>query len=347
MKYQANICSNKITVREALKTLDQQPIKTLFVQDESKSIIGSLTDGDIRRGLLQEHNIDDNVMKFAQTEFNAIYSTELTPDKLRKLKSKSIFFIPLLDENNKLIKVLNLNDYKSYLPIDGIIMAGGLGSRLRPLTNDTPKPMLKVGDKPIIEYNLNLLKSYGIHNVGISVRYLADKIIDHYKDGSDREQKISYIHEDEPLGTIGAARKFEKFENDYVLIMNSDLLTNIDLARMFQDLLDENADMVVATTEYKVNVPYGVVETTENRISALKEKPTYVYYSNAGIYIIKKKVIEEIPKGKHFNATDLIELLLKNNKNVLNYPIQGYWLDIGKKSDFEKALKDVAKIDFE
>lgn len=346
MQYSENLCTSDITVKDALKLLDKLKDKIVFIQNSEFEIIGTLTDGDVRRGLLKELNLGANIMEFAQKEFSAIKQNDLTPNLLNDYRKKGIFLIPLLNSDDKLVDIINLKEVKSYLPLDAIIMAGGLGSRLLPLTKNLPKPMLTIGNKPIIEYNLDLLKSFGIKNVGISVRYLAEKIIEHYKNGESRGQKINYIKEDEPLGTIGAAKLFTAYENEFVLIMNSDLLTNINLSDMFQELLDHDADMIVACTEYKVNVPYGVVETDQSVITGLKEKPTYTYYSNAGIYILKRSILEQIPEKEHFNATDLIDTLIQKKQKIVNYPIRGYWLDIGKKQDFERAQIDVEKINF-
>jgi len=235
---------------------------------------------------------------------------------------------------------------KTILPIDAVIMAGGEGTRLLPLTKDIPKPMLKIGGKPIMEYNVDLLKSYGISHVTLSVKYLKELIEEYYQDGASKELEISYITEDRPLGTIGAVKQIEEFHNNYVLVMNSDLLTNINLEQMFDELVSSEADMVVATVDYKVQIPYGIVESDGSRIKALVEKPTYTYYSNAGIYMFKKEIIEMIPDNSHFNATDLLEKLLENNHKVTHFPINSYWLDIGKHHDFEKAQKDVKNIKF-
>ena len=225
-------------------------------------------------------------------------------------------------------------------------MAGGEGTRLRPLTLDTPKPLLKVGNKPIIQYNIERLKTFGVRNMTLTIKYLGHKLVEYFGDGGELELNIKYIEENNPLGTIGSVSLIEKFYNDYVLVMNSDILTNIDYEDVFKELLEKGGDMIVATTPYEVQIPYGVIETDGDAIIALKEKPTFTYYSNAGIYIFKKKYIDLIPKNKHFNATDLMEALYSSGKKVVHYPILDYWLDIGKHHDFEKAQKDIEHIKF-
>jgi NDP-sugar pyrophosphorylase family protein len=259
----------------------------------------------------------------------------------KRIKENGIKIVPVLDTNGKLVKVLNFELIKALLPIDAVIMAGGKGTRLMPLTENTPKPMLRIGDKPIIEYNIDHLKKYGIFNQHLSIKYLGDQLINYFKDGSSKDLKIFYINEDKPLGTIGAVSKINNFENDYILVMNSDILTDIDYSDLFNKMIQEDADMVVSTTSYDVKVPYGILETNGIEITNLVEKPTYTYHSNAGIYLIKREHLRLIPKNTHFNATELMLELIEQNYKVVHFPIPGYWLDIGKHIDFEKAQEDI------
>ena len=318
----------------------------LFLVDKDEKLLGSITDGDIRRGLIKGLGLENEIVNFVQPNPKFFSSDNFSLELMEKWRSMHYTVIPVVDENNRILKIVNFRTQRSYLPIDAVIMAGGQGTRLRPLTLKTPKPLLKVGGKPIVEYNIDRLNLFGIDNLTISLNYLGQQIIDCFGDGSKKEMNIRYVSEDEPLGTIGAVRLVENYRNDYILVMNSDVLTNIDFEDLFKELIENDGDMIVATTPYEVEIPYGVVETNGNTITSLKEKPTYTYYSNAGIYIIKKKHLDLIPKGEHFNATDLIDTLMKKNDVVLHYPILGYWLDIGKHHDFEKAQKDIKHIKF-
>ena len=340
------ILNKESNLNDALLKLDRNPhMQTVFIEDNDK-IVGTVTDGDIRRGLLNGLDNKNPISDFMNKSFTFLKKGSYDKIKLDFIKSKQLEIIPVLDENGSLYRIINFKKIKTILPIDAIIMAGGKGTRLLPLTEHVPKPMLKIGDKPIIDYNVDLLKSYGVSHITLSVRYLKELIEDHFQDGSSRELDIKYITEDEPLGTIGAVKQIKEFHNDYVLVMNSDLLTNIDLEAMFDSLLRNDADMIVATTDYQVQIPYGVVESTGGLITGLKEKPTYTYFSNAGIYMFKKEVVQYIPNNSNFNATDLLEKLIKNNHKVTHFPITSYWLDIGKHNDFEKAQKDVKNIKF-
>jgi len=342
-----HIISNHFSIRDVLARLDKLASDAiLFIVDENQALIGSLTDGDIRRGLIRELGLEDDVTKFIQGNPKFFVHGAFDFNQMQRWRTKNFKIIPVLDANSKVVDIVNFRLQKSYLPIDAVIMAGGKGTRLQALTKDTPKPLLKVGDKPIIEYNIDRLKCFGIINVTLTIKYLGQQLVDYFKDGSDKDLNIDYVEEDDPLGTIGSVSLIDQFENDYVLVMNSDILTNINFEDMFKHLLDKEADMIVATTPYEVQIPYGVIETEGDYIVALKEKPTFTYYSNAGIYIFKKEYVNSIPKGKHFNATDLMEALYSNGKKVVHYPILDYWLDIGKPHDFEKAQKDIKHIKF-
>lgn len=342
-----HLIKKDFSVRKVLSIIDKLGWDgILFLVDDDKKLIGSLTDGDIRRGIISGLSLEDNIEKYVQKNPQQFRKEAFSIKQLKKWRENDYKIIPVLNEENKVIDIINFRLQKSYLPIDAVIMAGGEGTRLRPLTLDTPKPLLKVGDKPIIEYNIDRLKNYGIRNITLTIKYLGQQLIDYFGDGQDKDLNINYIAEEKPLGTIGAINQIKTFHNDYVLVMNSDLLTNIEFEGMFQELLEKEGDMIVATTPYEVKIPYGVVEIEGEKIVALKEKPTYTYYSNAGIYIFKKKYIDLIPKNQCFNATDLMEVLYKTGEKVIHYPILGYWLDIGKPHDYEKAQKDIKHINF-
>jgi len=342
-----HLITNNLSVRQVLARFDELASDAiLFIVDHEDKLVGSLTDGDIRRGLIKGLDLQDEIMSFIQGNPKYCRKDQFDLAKLKEWRAKNFKIIPVLNEDDQIIDIINFRHQKSFLPIDAVIMAGGQGSRLRPLTLQTPKPLLKVGGKPIIEYNIDRLKAFGIKNVTISIKYLGEQLIDYFADGKDRNMSIAYVEEDEPLGTIGSVSLIEEFMNDYILVMNSDLLTNIDFEEMFSELLDKEGEMIVATTPYEVEIPYGVIETNGDRITNLREKPVYTYYSNAGIYMFKKEHLALIPNNTHFNATDLMEALYSREKKVIHYPILDYWLDIGKPHDYEKAQKDIKHIKF-
>lgn len=347
MQINKHIILTTETVRGALKGLnDLSGDAVLFILNEQKQLIGSITDGDIRRGLINGLDLQSPIMDFATKAPKTLSHKNYDPTLIEEYRKKKYQIVPLVNEDKHIIDLLNFTHQKSYLPLQAVIMAGGKGTRLRPQTLHTPKPLLKIGGKPIIEYNIDRLRAYGINNLTISINYLGDQLIDAFKDGAEKNMNISYIDEDQPLGTIGAVGQIQEFPNDYILVMNSDILSNIDLEQMFNDFYKSNADIIVATTSYKVDIPYGIIETNGDQITGLKEKPTYTYYSNAGIYMFKKALVSFIPDNTIFNATDLLEKAIEQKLNVMHYNILGYWLDIGKPNDFEKAQKDIHNIIF-
>ncbi len=335
------------TIKQALIQLDiLAKDAILFVIDENEKLIGTLTDGDVRRGLIRGIGIDDKVESIIQSDPKYIRKGERDINKVIEYREGNFRILPIIDNEDKVVNVINFREIRSYLPIDAVIMAGGRGQRLQPLTDRTPKPLLRVGDKCIMERNVDRLALYGIDDFWFSVRYLGEQIASHFGDGKQRNIRIDYIWESEPLGTIGAVSKIANFAHDYILVMNSDLLTNLDYEHFYIDFIKQNADFAVATIPYQVSIPYAVLETIDGEINSFKEKPTYTYYSNGGIYLMKKEVLGYIPKQNHFNATDLMEKLIKENKKVISYPLLGYWLDIGNHEDFAKAQIDINNIKF-
>lgn len=336
------------SVRSALSKLDKLgPDAILFVADADRRLIGSLTDGDLRRGFINNLSFDDSILRYIQNEPVSIMKNNYSLAQLEEYRLKNFKIIPILNEDGVIIDILNFRTQRTIIPADALLMAGGEGKRLRPLTEKTPKPLLKVGNKPIIEHNIDRLINVGIKNINLSINYLGDQLISYFGDGANKNAHISYVEEDKPLGTIGSILLVNDFNHDDVLVMNSDLLTNIDFADFFTVFKDSNADMAVAATSYHVDVPYAVLEVNEeNQVSSLKEKPRYTYYSNAGIYLLKRSVLEMIPADVFYDITDLMDAILDANKKLITYPIVGYWLDIGKHEDFKKAQEDIKHINF-
>jgi dTDP-glucose pyrophosphorylase len=345
---QMHIIYEHETVRDALiKLNDLRSDAILFVCDYNNKLLGSLTDGDLRRGFIRGLDFDTPLMDYVLPDPLFIYQDELHMADTASLKKRHFLIVPIVDRNRVIVDVLNLRVNYSLIPADVIIMAGGRGQRLMPLTENTPKPMLHVGDKPILEHNIDRLIKFGIKNIHISVNYLAHVIKDYFANGEEKGVSIEYICENKPMGTLGSIKLAERLEHDYFLVMNSDILTNIDFAHFFQTFIRSGADMAMATTSYQVEIPYGVVEVDgANVVSSLKEKPRYTYYSNAGIYIAKKELLTMVPDDEFYNVTDLMESLIKSNKKLISYPILGYWLDVGKHEDFQKAQEDIKYISF-
>lgn len=315
------------------RTHDSQ---TLFVVDDAGKMVGTATDGDIRRGLIKGATLKDAVKTVMHTQFK--YATEglNSAKQLKAFREEGIFFVPLLDKDGYIKDVFNLIKHRNYLPVDAVLMAGGKGERLRPLTEKTPKPLLKVGDKAIIDHNIDRLLSYGVEHISVTVNYLKEQLEEHYS-LPHNGLKVNCVREPKFLGTIGSIKFVDHFYNDTVLVMNSDVFTNINYEDFYLHFMEHDAEMSVAALPYTVSVPYGIFDLEGRNIQGLIEKPTYNYYANAGIYLIKRRALDEIPVDTFFHATDLIEKLIAEGKKVIRFPLNGTWIDIGNPQEYQKA----------
>ena len=346
-KYSEHLIRKGSTIKEALLMLDALASDAiLFVVDDNDGLIGTITDGDVRRALIKDYTTDNMVDEIIQDNPKSIEKDNYDIHKVIEYRESKFRILPIVDKDKRIVNVINFGRIKSYLPLDAVIMAGGRGSRLQPMTDTKPKPLLEIGSKPIMEHNVDRLALFGIDDFWFSIRYLGEQIQDYFGKGVNKNVSIEYITEDEPLGTLGAVSKVSAFKHDYVLVTNSDILTNLDYEAFFLDFIKEGADMSIVSIPYRVDIPYAVLETENNVIKDFKEKPTYTYYSNGGIYLVKREILESIPNNTFYNATDLIDDLIKDNKKVISYPFSNYWLDIGKPADFEKAQRDINQIKF-
>jgi len=347
INFRNHLIKSSTSIREALQQLDILASDAiLFVIDSEGRLKGSLTDGDVRRGLLKGVSIDKTVSEVVKDNPKFIRKEAIDIRQIIQFRSENFKIIPVVDSDLKVLSIVNFNYVRSYLPIDAIIMAGGKGMRLKPLTENKPKPLLMVGEKTIMEHNVDRLSLYGIVDFWFSVKYLGNQIVDYFGDGKDKNRSIEYVWEDEPLGTIGSASKIDNLRHEHILVSNSDILTNLDYEAFYLDFLEKDADCAVLTIPYNVSIPYAVLETSNGYVLDFKEKPTYTYYSNGGIYLMKRSVLNYIPKDTFFNATDLMEKLISENKKVISFPLSGYWLDVGNHKDFNQAQLDIKNIKF-
>ena len=339
-----HIINKEVTLLEALSrinTLYPDPL-VLFVVDDNQRMVGTLTDGDSRRALISGASVNDKAERVMHQDFNFMKVDDIHNVKeIRRQKEMLMKLVPILDDEKHIVDIINLEKYKTRLPVDAVMMAGGKGERLRPLTEKTPKPLLPVGDKAIIDHNVDRLINYGIKNISVTVNYLKEQIEEHYQEPRNGIQ-IQTVREPKFLGTIGSIKFVPKFYNDTVLLMNSDVFTNIDYEDFFLHFQQHDAEMSVAAIPYNVSIPYGILDLDGRNIQGLLEKPKYTYYANAGIYLIKRRALDEIPNDTFFNATDLVEKLIAEGKKVIRYPLNGTWIDIGNPQEYQKA-KDLVK----
>ena len=327
-----NHTEKAIKALEKLNILGENKSQTLFVLNKQK-LVGTLTDGDVRRGLLRGHNLSSSVNLFMNIDFKFINQNQIDLDTISSIKKLKIKLLPILDDQNRIVELIDLSKKITKLPVSAVLMAGGLGSRLRPLTNNTPKPMLTVGDKPIIEHNIDRLIEYGIDEIYISVNYLKEQIIDYFGDGTSKGVSIKYIIEDRPMGTIGALSMIKKVSNSTILLMNSDILTDANLELMYRNFIKSRKKMMILSIPYTIDIPYAVIETIDDKVLDFKEKPSITYHTNGGMYLLNSSSISKIPKNSFYNATDLMQKFL--NSDLVHYSHKGNWIDIGRPEDFK------------
>jgi Nucleoside-diphosphate-sugar pyrophosphorylase involved in lipopolysaccharide biosynthesis/translation initiation factor 2B, gamma/epsilon subunits (eIF-2Bgamma/eIF-2Bepsilon) len=329
------------TIIEALRRLNELSgdVMTLIVTDESNRMLGTVTDGDIRRGLLNGVTPADLIDRVIHTGFMAIHTGQKPLERintLRQARKKGIALLPELRPDGTINRLINLNRTDTLLPLTAILMAGGQGERLRPLTLTTPKPLLEIDGRPIIDYNIERLARAGITDVWVTVRYLASQIKDYF--ATPRHGlRVKCVEETTPLGTIGSAALVPRTLQGDTLVMNSDLLTTVNLEEMYLRHIEENADITIAAIPYTVSVPYAILSTEGTKVTALEEKPTYSHMANAGIYIFSNRVLSALSPDEHTDATELIEAAMNQQMTVTYYPINGTWIDIGSPADFRHA----------
>lgn len=339
-----HIVNQNITLLEALSRINvlaPDPL-VLFVVDDENRMVGTLTDGDSRRALIAGASVNDKAEKIMLRNFRYMRLDDINNVlEIRHQKELLMKLVPILDEDRHIVDIINLDKYKTRLPVDAVLMAGGKGERLRPLTEKTPKPLLPVGDKAIIDHNVDRLISYGVSHISVTVNYLREQIEDHFQEPRNGV-KIQTVREPKFLGTIGSIRFVPNFYNDTVLLMNSDVFTNVDYEDFYLHFQQHDAEMSVAAIPYNVSIPYGILDLNGRNIQGLIEKPKYTYYANAGIYLINRSALNEIPEDSFFNATDFVEKLIEEGKKVIRYPLNGTWIDIGNPQEYQKA-QDLVK----
>jgi len=331
--------SENSTIREVLSVIKNGAMKIALVMKDKK-LLGVVTDSDVREGLLNDLSLSDNIKNIYNKNPLLCYEDDPKQNIIEKALDRKIQQIPILNINNEVVGIEELDELlKPKTKTNKVIlMVGGLGTRLRPLTDEIPKPMLRVGDKPILETIILNFKKYGFVNIVMCVNYKSHIIENYFKDGSEFGVNIEYIYEKERMGTAGALGLLKKIPNEPFFIMNGDLLTNINFEHLLMHHTKNKALATMCLRKYEYDIPYGVVNLNKNKqIISIKEKPIYNYFVNGGIYLINPSVLECIPKGEFFDMPSLFEILLNDGKICNSYIIKEYWLDIGRLGDYEKA----------
>lgn len=339
-----------MSVRQAIAQIDQGCEGFALVIDKGGRLLATLTDGDVRRSLLQGLDLDASVRSFLKAESARPWPEPITAPVgsspvtlLRLMGERLIRHIPLVDGQDRVVALGLLSRFvrQRELPLKAVIMAGGLGTRLRPLTEGTPKPMLPVGDRPLLQRIVEQLGEAGIRSIDITTHYRPDQIRQHFGDGSSFGALVRYSHESEPLGTAGALRQLRVEGNEPLLVINGDVLTTVNFRAMFDYHKEHGADVTVGVRRYALEVPYGVVDCDGPFVKEIREKPEINFFVNAGIYLVEPEVCALIPENQRFDMTDLIARVTETGGRAVSFPIHEYWLDIGRQVDYERAQEDL------
>jgi dTDP-glucose pyrophosphorylase/CBS domain-containing protein len=341
--------SQEHTIRDAIEMLNRNERGIVLITDDQRRLLGTITDGDIRRAILAGSELDTQVRDLLIKKPESLYPSPITapveanPDELLRLMRKyGVQQIPIVNQEDQVVDLVTMEDLLSddNLPLQAVIMAGGFGTRLRPLTEELPKPMLPIGDQPVMELMLERLGRAGIKRVNITTHYLPEKIQEYFGNGQSFGVELNYVNEERPLGTAGAIGLMEPADTP-LLVINGDILTKIDFRAMLKYHRKHEADLTVGVRQYDLEVPYGVLECEGPYVRGLQEKPKYNFLVNAGIYLLSPSVYEYIPSDRKFDMTDLIERLLEDERRVASFPIVEYWLDIGEPADYQQAQEDL------
>ena len=347
MKDWKNVMVSPTTsIRETIRIIDQGALKIALVVDEGNHLIGTVSDGDIRRGILNGCELENAVQQIMNVSPSVANKNDGREKIFALMRQKQIYQIPLVDGNGVLVGLEVIDTILNSAPRDNwiVLMAGGLGTRLKQLTAETPKPLLKVGDKPILETILDSFIEHGFSRFFISVNYKSEMIEEYFGDGSRWGVQIDYLREDKKLGTAGALSLLPDKPPAPIVVMNGDLLTKVN----FQQLLNFHTEHVSSATmcvrEYDFQVPYGVVKLDQHRILSIVEKPIQRFFVNAGIYVLEPEVLEMIPYDTYLDMPPLFDKLVSLEKETAVFPIREYWLDIGRMDDFERAQLEFTKV---
>lgn len=334
------------TIYKTLEAIDRSSLQIAFVIDENGCFLGTVTDGDIRRGILKGFSLDSNIEHIMNTNYSFSRVEDAREKVLAIMTNKRLHQIPIIDSNGCLVGIHTIDSLLQEGSRGNIVvlMAGGLGSRLKPLTMDCPKPLLKVGDKPILESIIESFIEQGFNKFYISVNYKAEMIEDYFSNGAKWGVDIDYIREEKRLGTAGPLKLLPYINSRPIIVMNGDILTKVDFRGLLDFHYSQEVDATISIREYQLEIPYGVVSIESNRFRGINEKPKERFYINAGLYVLNPEIIDYIPRDNYFDMPELFKILARENRQTAVYPIREYWMDIGHVDDYEKANGEYPRI---
>ncbi|MGE5423464.1 MAG: nucleotidyltransferase family protein [Ignavibacteriales bacterium] len=334
------------TIYQTLELIDKSALQIALVVDEKGCLLGTVTDGDVRRGILNKIGLNSPVVEIMNKSFSYSHVDDAREKVLAVMTNRSLHQVPIIDANGCLVGIhtidsLMANDVRENVVL---LMAGGMGNRLRPLTANCPKPLLKVGGKPILESIIESFIEQGFINFFISINYKGEMIEDYFADGSKLGVNINYIREDQRLGTAGPLKLLPRDINKPIMVMNGDILTKVDFRNLLDFHTNQHVDATLCIREYQLEVPYGVVFAEGNRFRGIKEKPKESFNINAGLYVLNPEIIDFIPTNEYFDMPELFEALAKENRTTAVYQIREYWMDIGHIDDYDRANGEYQRI---
>lgn len=334
------------SILKAIQIIDQSSLQIALIVDDNNHLLGTVTDGDIRRSILKGLGFDQTVEQIMNPQPYFIRSNDKPEKASLMMKKKNLHHIPVLDDNNCLLDLKIIDELFTPPQKNNqvILMAGGLGTRLRPLTDNCPKPLLNIGGKPILQSILESFIEQGFHYFYVSVNYKAEMIKEYFGNGSNWSVQIEYLHENKALGTAGALSLLPTRPSKPVFVMNGDILTKVDFNHMLDFHRENEVNATIAVREYKLKVPYGVVTVNKENLDQIIEKPVQSFFVNAGLYTINPEVLEYIPYNSYFDMPELFKRISNDKKTVSVFPIREYWLDIGQPDDYQKAQGDYLEV---
>jgi dTDP-glucose pyrophosphorylase len=334
------------TIKKALKIIDNGALQIAIIVDENDKLLGTLTDGDIRRGLLKGLDLNSSIESVIFKTPTIAKISDSKEEILKLALSKKLHQILIVDDKGEILGIQEIEELIK--PKDKtnkvILMVGGLGTRLRPLTENTPKPMLRVGNKPILQTIVEKFAEYGYINIVMCVNYKSHIIQDYFGDGSKFGVNIEYVLEEQRMGTAGALSLLKSNPTESFFVMNGDLLTNVNFEHLHDFHMSNNSIGTMCVREYDFQVPYGVVNIYGSKILSIEEKPVHKFFVSAGIYMLTPEVLDYIPQSQFYDMPTLFERLISENKNVITFPLREYWLDIGKMEEYARANKEYDEV---
>lgn len=344
-KWEKIIITSEHTILDTMKIIDDSSLQFAVVVDEKRHLLGTVTDGDIRRGILRGVGLEVHITSVMNLMPICAKNGEVYYKYEQLMRSKQLKQLPIVDEENKVIDILFIDNFKKTPNKNTVVlMLGGLGSRLHPLTNELPKPMLKVGNKPILETIIDGFKQYGYTNFIFSVNYKKEVIQDYFQNGEAFGVTIEYVEENKRMGTAGALSLLKERPTEPFFVMNGDLLTQVNFDQLMQFHVEHKSTATMCVREYEYQLPYGVIETSGTELINIKEKPIYRSFINAGIYVLNPEVFNYIPIDQYYDMTTLFEKLIAQEQNTTVFPVHEYWLDIGQIDEFKRADAEYTKI---